>query len=124
METKNYVYPVNLPTIDEFGERFPQYKKFAMNEGKLLYEIIISPESFIRARVVTLVLQLPALTAVANDCYQNLETRDELDNFNTKKQFIGAVVCKLMEDNGFEKTGKKKSVPVNYFTKGEVYQPK
>ena len=124
METKNYIYPVNLPTIDEFGERFPQYKNFAMNEGKLLYEIIITPESFIRARVVTLVLKLPALTAVADDCYQNLKTRGELDNLDFKKQFIGAVVCKLMEENGFEKTGKKKSVPLQYFTRGEVYQQK
>ena len=124
METKNYIYPVNLPTIDEFGERFPQYKNFAMNEGKLLYEIIITPESFIRARVVTLVLKLPALTAVADDCYQNLKTIGVFEINGDVVLSIGEVVCKLMEEDGFEKTGKKKSVPLQYFTRGEVYQQK
>ena len=42
-------------------------------------------------------------------------------NYDFDKQFIGAVVCSLMEANGYEKTGKKRSIPHNAFTKGEVY---
>ena len=124
MLSEEYVFTVKLPTIEEFGERFPQYKGYAMNEGHFLYEIVISPESFIHARAITLILELPALTAIADACYEAVASRGSLENWDFQKQFIGAVVCKLMEDNGFEKKGQKKSVPTNHFTKGEVYQLK
>lgn len=124
MPSKDFVFTVNLPTIEEFGERFPQYKGYAMNEGRFLYEIIISPESFIHARAITLILELPALTAIAEACQKAVLSRGSLDNWDFQKQFIGAVVCKLMEANGFEKKGQKKSVPIDHFTRGEVYQLK
>jgi hypothetical protein len=38
------------------------------------------------------------------------------------KQFIGALVCSLMEANGFMKSNKKKSIPHHAYTKGEFYQ--
>jgi hypothetical protein len=124
MPTKDLQYTVNLPTIDEFGERFPQYKRYAMNEGRFLYELIISPESFIHAKTITLILELPALTAIADACWKAVASKGSSDNWDFQKQFIGAVVCKLMEDNGFEKKGQKKSVPIDHFTKGEVYRLK
>lgn len=37
------------------------------------------------------------------------------------KQFIGAVVCCLMENNGYRKTGRKKSINHPDFIKGEIY---
>ncbi|MEA3327609.1 MAG: hypothetical protein U9R53_09965 [Chloroflexota bacterium] len=122
METEIFTISVNLPTHEEFGERFPQYGKYASNEGRFLFERIVSPECFISARAATLDLQLPALAGIADICYQLVKDQGTLEWRGFIKQFIGAVVCKLMEDNGFEKTGRKRSVPHSNFTKGEVYR--
>ena len=40
------------------------------------------------------------------------------------KQFIGSVICALMEANGYKKTGTKKSVPHELFSTGEFYKRK
>lgn len=37
------------------------------------------------------------------------------------KQFLGALMCSLMEHNGFVKTGRKGSVPQQGWNRGEVY---
>ncbi len=121
MRTENFILSVNLPTTDEFGERFPQYKNFAENDGNFLFNRIISPESFINARVVTLILKLPAVAGIAEDCYNLVNDNGTVEWRGFIKQFIGAVVCKLMEDNGFQKTGRKKAIPHDQFTKGELY---
>jgi len=43
METEIFTISVNLPTPEEFGKRFPQYGKYASNEGRFLFERIVSP---------------------------------------------------------------------------------
>ena len=122
MKTEDFTLSVNLPSIEEFGKRFPQYEKFATNEGRFLYEKIVTPEGFINARVATLVFGLPAVAGIAEICVQTFKNQWRLEWRSFIKQFIGAVVCKLMEENGFEKTGTKKSIPHPQFTKGEVYR--
>ena len=122
IKTKNFTLTVNLPTLDEFGERFPQYGNYAKTEGRFLYERIVSPDCYNSARVATLDLGLPAVAGIAKVCYKTVLDQGTLEWRGFIKQFIGAVVCKLMEDNGFAKTGVKKSVPHPNFTKGEVYQ--
>ena len=121
METKQFTLLVNLPTVDEFRERFPTFGNYASNEGSLLFKKIVSPESFIFAKVATQ-LQLPAVSGIAENCYKFVIENGTIEWRGYTKQFIGAVVCKLMEDNGYKKTGTKKSVPHPKFTKGEFYQ--
>jgi hypothetical protein len=126
MKKQNFTLSVNLPSVDEFAERFKQYGKYAKGEnnedyGKQLFDLIVSPESFNNARVATLVLKLPALIGVAEICYETVLKNAPLKRQRFLRQFIGAVVCKLMEDNGFKKTGTKKSVPHNGFSKAEFY---
>lgn len=122
MTSEYFILSVNLPAPEEFGERFPQYGNYANNEGRFLYERIVSPDCFNSARVATIDLNLPAVAGIADVCYQTVMEQGTLEWRGFVKQFIGAIVCKLMEDNGFEKTGVKKSVPHPKFTKGEVYQ--
>ncbi len=122
METRSFTLLVNLPTVDEFGERFPQYGNYARNEANFLFERIVTPESFIYAKVATQ-LKLPAVAGIADDCYKLVIENGTIEWRGFTKQFIGAVVCKLMEDNCFKKTEIKKSVPHPMFTKGEFYQP-
>ncbi len=121
METRSLTIFVNIPTVDEFGERFPQYRNYARNEANFLFEQIASPESFIYAKVATQ-LELPAVAGIADVCYKLVIENGTIEWRDFTKQFIGAVVCKLMEDNGFKKTAIKKSVPHHEFTKGEFYQ--
>jgi hypothetical protein len=124
MKTDTYSLSVNLPSVEEFGERFPQYGDFAKHEGNFLFRRIVTPECYNNARIATLVFKLPAVAGVAEICYQSVLEYKTIEWRGFLKQFIGAVVCKLMEDNGFEKTGIKKSVPHVKFTKGEFYRPR
>ena len=121
MITRTYTQTVNLPTIEEFRDRFPQYGNYAENEARFLYDEIISPQSFIYAMAATK-MDFPAATGIAEECYQLVIDKGTIEWRGFTKQFIGAVICKLMEANGYKKTGTKKSVPHPKFTKGEVYQ--
>lgn len=121
METGSFNLLVNLPTVDEFKKRFPHFGGYACKEANFLYERIVSPESFIYAKVATQ-LGLPAVAGIAEDCYKLVIENGTIEWRDYTKQFIGAVVCKLMEDNGFKKAEKKKSVPHKMFTKGEFYK--
>jgi hypothetical protein len=75
-----------------------------------------------RARVATTDLDLPAVAGVAKLCYRTVIEQNSLEWNGFLKQFIGAVVCTLMEANGFEKTGTKRAIPHREFTKGEFYR--
>ena len=121
MERRSFTLDVQLPSIDEFADRFPQYGNFAKNEGRFLFEKLVSPECYIRARVAT-ELDLPAVAGIAKISYQVVREQSSLEWRGFLKQFIGAVVCSLMEANGFEKTGIKKSVSDPNFTKAEFYR--
>jgi hypothetical protein len=122
MKTTTFALSTNLPSVEEFAERFPQYGGYAKNEGNFLFERIIAPDCYNNARIATLVFELPAIAGIAEICYQTVLEHEAIEWSHFVKQFIGAVVCKLMEDNGFEKTGTKKSVPHAKFTKGELYR--
>jgi len=119
------VHPESPPGVTENApicERFPQYGNYAKTEGRFLYERIVSPDCYNSARVATRDLDLPTVAGIAKVCYKTVLDQGTLEWRGFIKQFIGAVVCKLMEENGFVKTGVKKSVPHPNFTKGEVYQ--
>ena len=124
VDEQDFLYPVNLPTTEEFGESYHTYKNVAVDEFRFLFDAIVTPESFITCMVVTDILKLPALTGIAQHCRELVEASGNLERWSFQKQFIGAVVCNLMEANGYEKKGQKKAVPINYYTKGEVYRRK
>lgn len=63
----------------------------------------------------------PAVTGIAECAVQEF-VRAGKEPTDFDKQFIGAVVCSLMEANGYGKTGKKRSIPHKAFTKGKVYE--
>jgi hypothetical protein len=123
MEQKSKTISANFPAIKEFAKKYPQYGPFAEAGGNFIFKKIMTPTNFIRAKVCT-ELGLPAVTGIANSCYSAVKNRDEVEWKGYVRQFIGAVVCALMEANDYEKTGKKRSVPHHAFTKGEVYRLK
>lgn len=109
---------VQIPSAEEFGAKYPQYGSRPMGGGREFFRLIMQPASFLKAAFATDELDLPAVAGVAKLCaeasYGRLAAAD--------KQYIGALVCALMEANGYKKTGKKKAIPHKAFTKGEVYE--
>ena len=123
MEQKSKTISVNFPDNKEFAKKYPQYGPLAEAKGNFIFKTIMTPTNFIRAMVCT-EMGLPAVTGVASSCYSAVKNQEEIEWRGYVKQFIGAVVCALMEANDYEKTGIKKSVPHHAFTKGEVYRLK
>jgi hypothetical protein len=121
MVSKKITISVNLPSTDDFAKGYPQYGPFAKGNGYFIFETIMTPQNFLSAKVCT-ELGFPAVAGVAESCLKAIEKQDAIEWGGFLKQFIGAVVCTLMEANGFRKTGKKKAVPHPAFTKGEVYE--
>jgi hypothetical protein len=108
---------VDIPTVDEFAEQFPHYGPRARGEGRRYFELVMTPETFIDASALTRCQQVPAVTAIA-DAAVKLAGGKIAD---TDKQYLGALMCTLMEHNGFAKSGRKGSVPHKDWNRGEVY---
>jgi hypothetical protein len=122
MDTRTIEYRVNIPSVAEFAERYPQYGPLARNDFHFLFELLMSPDAFVRARVATLDFELPAVAGIAATCYNAVQEQQTPQWNGLLKQFVGAVLCSLMMANGFEKTGTKRAIPHHGFTKGEFYR--
>jgi hypothetical protein len=123
----NHAMSCRLPTVAEFAERFPRYGNFATNEGKFLFELLTTPESFLAAEVATKELDRPAIAGVAKrvrHAVRLIPASQRPRKWGTLKQFCGAVICTLMEANNYRKTGLKRAVGVRGFSRGEVYRPR
>lgn len=123
MRKKRITLTANFPGLTEFAERFPQYGPFAREEGRFLFDLIMTIENYNRMQVFT-ESNLPAVTGVAGICYKEVNRVGSVQFSGYIKQFIGAVICCLMEFNNYKKTGIKRAVPHAKFTKGEVYEIK
>lgn len=122
MEVQSLNLPVRLPSLEEFAARYRPYSRFAQNEGRFLFDLLISPASFNRAQVATVDLDLPAVAGVAKISYEAVQAQTVVEWNDYVKQYIGALICTLLEANGFQKTGVKKAIPHPRFTKGEMYR--
>lgn len=121
MQTQIYTIQVNVPSVDDFGAKYKQYGPLAQGPANFLYEVLVSPESFVRAKIAT-ILGHPAIDGPAELAYQAVANQNTVEWNDNLKRFCGAVVCCLMETNGYRKTGEKKSVRHHAFTKGEFYK--
>ena len=98
MTTSVFSFSANIPSLEEFGARFPQYKPYAAEEGEALYKLLMRPES-LNSAIEATKLGLPAVTGIAEVSIQEVKRIGrKLTPFD--KQFIGGVVCSLMEANG------------------------
>ena len=122
MDTRTIEYRVNIPTVAAFAGRYPQYGPLARNDFHFLFELLMSPDAYVRARVATLDFELPAVAGIASMCYHAVQEQQTIQWNGLLKQFVGAVMCSLMMANGFEKTDTKRAIPHRGFTKGEFYR--
>ena len=121
MEAQSFSQVVQIPELADFETRFPQYGPFARENGNFMFNVVMTPLSFLRCQFAT-ELNLPAVAGIAEISFDTTSQQSFVQFDGFLKQFIGALVCSLMEANGFTKSGKKKSVPHHAYTKGEFYQ--
>lgn len=121
MQVQTFQMQVNIPDIDDFAAEYPQYGPKARNEGKFLFDQLMTPESYISAHAAIVNHDLPAVAGVAKACYDAVQAQTAVPWDGYLKQYIGAVVSTLMVANGFKKTGAKKAVPHVAFTKAELH---
>lgn len=60
MKKKVYSKEIFLLGQKEFAEAYPRFSDLAIGEGKFLYDIVMKPETFIQAMVLTEYQLLPA----------------------------------------------------------------
>ena len=119
MTTSVFSFSASIPSLEDFGKRFPQYRPYAVGEGDTLFKLLMRPES-LNSAINATKLGLPAVTGIAEVSIQEVKRIGrKLTPFD--KQFIGGVVCSLMEANGYQKTGTKRAISHKAFSKGEFY---
>ncbi len=120
MKTKVYTKQINIPELKEFETSYPQFGGLAKGEGKFLFDIVMKPETFIQAMILT-DYGMPAVTSVAEVCFNEAKKRRSFQFTGRVKQFIGAMIAALMAANGYKKSGRKKSIIHRAYTRGEFY---
>ena len=115
---------VEVPTVETFASLYPPYGPWARGEGKFLFDLLMTPENFLRARFAT-ELGFPGVAGIAHLCDAAAQNQgSELREDKFAKQAIGAIICVLLEANGLKKTSERKAIPHPAFTKGTVYKEK
>ena len=124
-----YILPLSFPAFvpaDEQAFR-NKYRNFAplLDRGDLqLWKELNNEAAFSLMRAVTFSLELPAVSGIARLVSPILSKVEETERDYIKKG-VGAIVCSIMETNGFRKTGTKKAVPPvpqRVFNRAAVYQ--
>ena len=118
MRTETIRRDVELLSPTDFVRRFPHYTAVQGVE-RHLFDLIMTPQTFVRAAAITDVLGVPAVAAVADEVAAAFRSRKD---WGFVKQLSGAIVCSLMEKNGYRRSHKKRAVPRPGWSKGEVYE--
>jgi hypothetical protein len=121
MNKIKFTKDINIISKDEFISKRPQFKATLDSQiGTKLFDFTIQKEIIMDLIYFSKLTNSPAVEGVINSLkaigINSLENRE--------KQFFGALVCDILESNGFEKTGKKSTVKSGIFTTGEVYRVK
>ena len=120
MKTKIYSKEIHIPEFKEFEVSYPQFSELAKNECRFLFDIVMQPETFIQAMVLT-EHGMPAVTSIAEVCFDQAKKRNGFIFTGRVKQFIGAMIASLITANGYNRTGRKKSIIHHAYTRGEFY---
>lgn len=118
MRTETIRFDVQLPSPSDFVQRFPHYTAVQGPE-RGLFDLIVTPQNFVRAATVTDLLGLPAVSGVADEVASSYRNRGD---WGFVKQLAGAIICRLMEANGYDKSGSKRAVSRSGWSRGEVYK--
>ena len=124
MKTEKYIKTVQSPELIDFKDRFRRYAPYSQSAGSSLFAAVMTPESFISAEEATF-LNRPAVAGIVRFVDRLLPPDGKGRDY--AKQYVGALVCCLMEANDYEKVqtkgkDKKTAVGVQGFTVGQAYK--
>jgi hypothetical protein len=71
-------------------ERYPQFANFANTKGRRLFKKIMSAESLIFMKCVTIAVGLPAVAGIADFCFDFVNRSEEIEWTAYTKRFIGS----------------------------------
>jgi hypothetical protein len=118
MQKVDITKSINMITKEDFEQNRPQYKPTLYSEvGDKLFDIIVTPETILELIYFTKLTKSPAVQVVVDKIKDSGLTKLE----DREKQYIGVIVCEILENNGFCKSGKKSTVKGDIFSTGEVY---
>ena len=115
VKVKTAHLPVNVPSLAEVGTRFPQYRAIVREDGRALYDLLTEPLNVVRV-VLAANAGLAAVTGVAEIA------RAPAAELSSGNRLVGALVACIVEANEFQKTGRKRSIPAQGYSRGEVYE--
>ncbi len=129
MKQEAFTLAYHRPDKEDFVAHFSHHSKLVEEDGALLWEELTKPEAYLRALVATRDLELPAVAGIAklakSVVVQQYGPIEQLDKkfWDRMKQYIGCVMYSVMVANGYKKSGRKRSVPEEFFNKAELYEP-
>lgn len=109
---------------EDFQAKYRNFAPLLDRADLQLWPALNNAGAFSHMRSATVCWEYPAVAGITFLIAPILEslTSEEVDYV---KKGVGAIVCAIMESNGFEKTGVKKAVPPfphRVFSRGEVYR--
>jgi hypothetical protein len=120
MKKQMYSKDILIPDLKDFEKAYPTFSMIAKGKGKFLFNLVMQPETFIQAMILT-EYGMPAVNSIAEICYNEAKKRKGFIFSGRIKQYIGAMIALLMTSNGYKKTGIKKSIFHKNYTRGEFY---
>jgi hypothetical protein len=119
MKTVKIKKKINIISKDDFLQKRPQFVKSLESEmGSKLFDIATESEAVMELIYFSRLTSSPAVESMIDRL--KLNSIESLQN--REKQFFGALVCDILESNGFEKSGKKSTVKGGIFSTGEIYR--
>ena len=105
--------------LESFTKRGRNYRHYARTARRWLLDVLASPAALELMRSAA-ELGLPAVAKIAEMVIREAALQGRTLT-NTDRQFVGAVVCFVMEENGYRKTGRRGIVFARPFTQGHIY---
>jgi len=121
MPDVNVTRVVVQPTVSDHEARYPRSLCNTPQKARI-FEILTTPEEINDALVTVRRTGNSPVTVYEPILRQAIENNDIQSLSHHEKQFVGTVICTVMELNGFSKVGKKQSFANGLFTKAELYE--
>lgn len=118
MRQVTITHTINIPTVDEFTQSGnPKYSRRVHEDGAALFNLVMQPEVFLDAEVCVRLLDLPAVTAVAQRAIELMPGGLGKDD----RPYLGSLIAALMRANGYDTAGRQGSIPHRDWGRGELY---
>ena len=111
---------ITIPSLREFAKRNPHLRRYiASREGRWLFRLLMNQIALHGAEEAT-TRSLPALAGVAERIVHGA-IRSEINCTRHMRTCAGALICALLEANGYEISGGRRHVYHPLFVRAQMY---